>query len=885
MRSIAGSDEAPCRFLLGARREVLPPPSEFSPEEIGWVDLDTVATETVGKDVRDYLARLLRASEPYATGPAAAYVDLIAEIAAPRLVRREHEGRAWGPFLLAGMFAHYLVTLPNPPGNAIDAEAHAERATGDLPQILERVLDTRAAEFPLLRPLLAVLARSRGDGMPLTVLRRCLAVVVASGPGGVSEEDCQRTLREASPYLRTGIEPTTRVALYRLFHQGLADYLRRFPHSKKTPLGEGEEERAVERALLDGLLAPQTGEAADGEPADRGDSWAEAEPYLLSHALAHVWAAGSVEWAERLLTEPRFLVRFDLDEDARALELVRSPEAQECLRLLGMSWHAHARFGSAADRAARLAFDAYRLHLPAWRVEFGQLAESLTPRDGARALPLSWATGGTEDHSFRQLTIAGGGSAQCAAFSPDGAVFAAGTFDAVLFWETDAWQPVARWDLRGDGRCNSVAFSPDGRRLAAGTAGSSGPGGVLLWDVAGEERQAEQLTGHGQGAVLAFSADGGLLATGGADHTVTLWDLTGDEPSHVVELLPEDHVEGLSFHPEEPVLAVAGHAGVRLYDTRSWEPRAEGEEPGIVFSGWVNAVGFSPDGRHLVIVDSDGDTVVLSTDGYEPVHEVAQPYQSISGAVGFTSDGTRMAVACEDTIQICAVERGAVTATLHGHTAGINDVVFSPRDPLLLVSVADDETVRLWRVTDREAPGERRLLLEPRRVASSPTAGRVAVLDGEGELSLLDLDGGGRLGSVPLGTRANPWQVGFSPDGETLAAYTNDGGLHLVRSAGGQPVVTRLENEDRAFPVTEIHPLFGGPEDKFCFSSDSSLIALQVCERAEDLVWAITVWDIRGLRQVGRIALPERADSFEFAGPDRLAVVVGGVLAVFEVPA
>jgi WD40 repeat protein len=75
----------------------------------------------------------------------------------------------------------------------------------------------------------------------------------------------------------------------------------------------------------------------------------------------------------------------------------------------------------------------------------------------------------------------------------------------------------------------AAAFSPHGQILATGNA----DGTVRLWDVTAH-RQITALT-RPAGAVnsVAFSPDGKTLATGNADHTVRLWDV-----AYLVNVVP-----------------------------------------------------------------------------------------------------------------------------------------------------------------------------------------------------------------------------------------------------------------------------------------------------------------------------------------------------------
>ncbi|WP_446046050.1 hypothetical protein [Streptomyces olivaceus] len=470
------------RVMIGSRPwwDRFPQLKEASVDHGTLLDLDETDADTLRLDLSSYIYEILTTAPSYQGAALRSLRQEVADQVAGDLASASHRGG----FLFASLFTHHLVQLKT----AVTAEQASELLPTDLPGMLELQFSRSDIAASELRPILAAIAHSFGQGMPLEIVHTLADTfhhrISPESEEKITLEDVKQAISHASFYLRTNTEEDGR-QLYRFFHQSLNDhFVAHVRPDESGSFGAQDHHQIVLDRLLGIIPRIRSGQFTE-RAATSQRAWDAAPKYLLRHAVDHALAANNIDL---LLCDSEFLVHANADTLLPNLDRAESAEAERRALIYRTSAPRH-RHASAHVRRQLLLLDATRWGDQALAED---LKVALTDDVASPAAVAEWSTSGMVNPFLRQTFVG----------------------------HTDFPSSATLAERNGE----PVILSSDE------------DGSIRLWNVgSGEEIDCIPTPSRNITALAVDRTDDcSIVAAGHVDGDITVWDLDSRKPLHTI---------------------------------------------------------------------------------------------------------------------------------------------------------------------------------------------------------------------------------------------------------------------------------------------------------------------------------------------------------------
>jgi WD40 repeat protein len=370
---------------------------------------------------------------------------------------------------------------------------------------------------------------------------------------------------------------------------------------------------------------------------------------------------------------------------------------------------------------------------------FGTAGTTLATAESDGAAELWDVT--TQTQTGAALTVPGSAGVSALAFSPGADALATGNGSgSIRLWNPAGFHqpspPLSTGPVAAASGRAPATFSAGGGLLAT----NDGHGIVRVWDISTRRLVGKPLSSYHALTGLALSPDGKTLAVAGSG--VQLWQTaTGQRIGSALPAVSHGRYRAVAFSPDGTLLATLGADGMaRIWNVTTQQevgaPMPAGR-PGVL----TGTVAFSPSGRTLATVSAGGQVQLWSVATHRAVGK-AMAAGPATTVVTFSPDGTRLATAGGDgSVRLWDVATQQEIGTpMTADAQPVYAAAFSPGGGTL-ATAGGDGSVRLWDVATQQEIGTP-MTAGPQPVyaaAFSPGGGTLATAGGDGTARVWDV--------------------------------------------------------------------------------------------------------------------------------------------------
>jgi len=393
-----------------------------------------------------------------------------------------------------------------------------------------------------------------------------------------------------------------------------------------------------------------------------------------------------------------------------------------------------------------------------------------------------------EELSYERLK----GSLSCCAFSLNGEDILTGGDSGKGYNVPETFYITENEELDSEGEFEDIpreethskeitacAYSPDGSVIITGGADNF----LLLWDADGFKFLSKLIGHSGKISKCVYSPDGKSIASSSVDGTIKFWDArrASIEPVYEVDYLT-DRVSCCAFNLDDSmVIAGSLDSNLIIYDAHTGDfvhQTRQIESP-------ISYCGFSPDGKDIAIGTTMGEIILLKQSNYNkligltPWRSTIYEDEAAINYFSFSPNGGKIVAvsgkdssAGEGNVIVCDLKNNNHIEVISKNAAWFS-CRFSPDGRKLFFA---GDGITLW---DMEAMEEMDWInVDGDDCAFSPDGELFVSECRNGTIKLWDAQTGKERFTL-TGHTDSVYSISFSPDGKTIASASLDNTLRL----------------------------------------------------------------------------------------------------------